>query len=151
MPSRFHWKVEQSHTGENSGETIALVHSNLDIRTFKSSLSNDSTFEDIRYYKNSVIMKSSLSSGFLPKSERTVASSIRFKNAISSGLANLKGLTSLYNKLIKDEIIPYSCKIPYVPTDIYVNELISSKIKCKRFVETTVHRKFFLSKLIQFT
>uniref|UniRef100_A0A0K0G1B8 Creatinase_N domain-containing protein n=1 Tax=Strongyloides venezuelensis TaxID=75913 RepID=A0A0K0G1B8_STRVS len=53
-------------------KTVAFVHSDLDNRTFKSSLSYDSIFEDIRDYKNIVIMKSSFSSSFLPKSESSV-------------------------------------------------------------------------------
>uniref|UniRef100_A0A0K0FCG0 Uncharacterized protein n=1 Tax=Strongyloides venezuelensis TaxID=75913 RepID=A0A0K0FCG0_STRVS len=62
----------QKKISENSGETFIYVHCNLDNRTFKSSFIDDSIFEDIRYYKNSVIMKSSFSSGFLPKSESSV-------------------------------------------------------------------------------
>uniref|UniRef100_A0A0N5C6I3 Reverse transcriptase domain-containing protein n=1 Tax=Strongyloides papillosus TaxID=174720 RepID=A0A0N5C6I3_STREA len=276
----------QEKISEKSEETVAFVHSDLDNSTFKSTLGDDSIFEDeeIRDYKDSVIMKSSFGNTFLPKLESSVVckkehinkrkmispgqnldniaklsdyendgktsveanipiikkikfeknfvsnfndiekvingdllpskvfdnhkleleirkekvkstksmmsnfknvkcnildyqfekeeydlivtsygdvgndinhvascyiilskniiftESIRFNNAMSPGLASLKGLTSLYNKLhklIKDEIIPYNCKISYVPTDIGVSELISSKIKCKNFVDTT--------------
>uniref|UniRef100_A0A0K0F0K0 Lipoprotein n=1 Tax=Strongyloides venezuelensis TaxID=75913 RepID=A0A0K0F0K0_STRVS len=62
----------QKKISVNSKETLAFVHSDLDNRTFESSLSDDSLFEDIKDYKNSVIMKSSFSSSFLPKSENLV-------------------------------------------------------------------------------